>query len=165
MYSNIYLREHPERATELVQYNHIICTAASAYTWENVYTYDHEFRIHMGNFPQKSWGLILQQAWTMFLKDRLRSNGPGGSQFRQKKEICKRYNKGLCTAGMGCKYDHKCLECGTFGHEAYICHRKSGGRNGGPQQQPAPSTSAMSVNNTNQANNVRSGQSATGNNN
>ena len=40
-----------------------------------------------------------------------------------------------------------------------------GGRNGGPQQQPAPSTSAISVNNTNQANNVRSGQSATSNNN
>ena len=75
VFSNVYLKEHPERATELVQYNHIICTAASVYVWENVYTYDREFHMHMSNFPQRSWTLILQQAWTMFLKDRLCQGG------------------------------------------------------------------------------------------
>ena len=75
VFSNVYLKEHPERTTELVQYNHIICTAACAYIWENVYTYDREFHMHMSNFPQRSSTLILQQAWTMFLKDRLRQGG------------------------------------------------------------------------------------------
>ena len=34
--------------------------------------------------------------------------------------------KGLCTAGHGCKYDHRCLECGKFGHGAHICRNKAG---------------------------------------
>ena len=129
VYSNLYLRFNPSRATELIQYNHIIFTAASAYLWDNVYTYDKEFRTHMGNFPHQNWGIILQQAWTMYLKDRLRvheSHKVNGSNnaYKSKKEICKRFNKGLCTAGMSCRYDHHCLECGKFGHAEHICHKK-----------------------------------------
>ena len=40
VFSNIYLRTNPERAAELIQYNHVISLAAGSYTWENVYTYD-----------------------------------------------------------------------------------------------------------------------------
>ena len=40
VFLNIYTREHPDRASELIQYNHIICSAASTFTWENVYSYD-----------------------------------------------------------------------------------------------------------------------------
>ena len=42
IFSNIYLKQHPERATELIQYNHIICSASTTYTWDNVYEYDRE---------------------------------------------------------------------------------------------------------------------------
>ena len=69
VFSNIYTRAHPHRARELIQYNHIIHTAASTYIWENVYTYDKEFRTHLSHFPQRSWAIILQQAWAMYLKD------------------------------------------------------------------------------------------------
>ena len=130
VFSNIYMRKHPERATELIQYNHIIFMASSMYIWENVYTYDREFRTHLNYFPDRSWAIILQQAWAMYLKDRINydngrpHNGNGG--YRNKKEICERFNKGLCTAGRGCKYDHRCKEFGKFGHGAHICRRKSG---------------------------------------
>ena len=133
VYSNIYLTQNPARATELVQYNHKICTASSSYLWENVYTYDREFRMHMSKYPKCNWGIILQQAWTMFLKDRLRAGNDGARAFpgqgnsRRKKEICKRFNKGKCTAGLSCKYDHRCLECGKFGHGAHICRKRSNG--------------------------------------
>ena len=69
VFSNIYLKEFPHKATELIQYNHVICTAASSYLWENVYAYDKEFRMHLSKYPDRSWGVILQQAWTMILKD------------------------------------------------------------------------------------------------
>ena len=46
VFSNIYLKSNPQRASELIQYNHVISTASSAYTWENVYSYDKEFRTH-----------------------------------------------------------------------------------------------------------------------
>ena len=130
VFANIYTRAHPARATELIQYNHIICTAVSSYMWDNVYMYDREFRMHMGCYPGCNWSVILQQAWTMVLKDRIRYHDQykAGNQHagKPKKEICKCFNKGLCTAGLSCKYDHRCLECGKFGHGAHICRRKSG---------------------------------------
>ena len=138
MYSNVYLRAHPQRATELIQYNHIIFTASLSYTWDNVYSYDREFRTHMAAYPHHSWSIILQQAWSMCLKDRVNHNffnhTKSGGTPRHKKEICKRFNKGLCTAGRGCKYDHRCLECGKFGHRAHICCRKSTGNSGESSQ-------------------------------
>ena len=71
VFSNIYTRAYPGKASELIQYNHIIYTASCSYIWDNVYTYDREFRMHISNFPQRSWSVILQQAWSMYLKDRI----------------------------------------------------------------------------------------------
>ena len=59
VYSDIYLRSHPARSTELIQYNHIIHTAALTYVWDNVYTYDKEFRLHLSRHPERCWGIIL----------------------------------------------------------------------------------------------------------
>ena len=129
VFSNIYLHEHPEKAMELTQYNHIICTASMSYAWDNVYQYDKEFRRHIGVFPNRSWAIILQQAWTLFLKDCLNSNGNhkqsniNNGKFH-KKEACQHFNKGLCVAGKNCKYDRRCLECGKFGHGVHICRKR-----------------------------------------
>ena len=51
IFSNIYTREHPNRAPELIQYNHVIHTIASTYVWDNVYAYDKEFRMHLSKHP------------------------------------------------------------------------------------------------------------------
>ena len=45
--SNIYTRQYPHRAAELIQYNHVIHTASMTYSWNNVYAYDIDFRLHM----------------------------------------------------------------------------------------------------------------------
>ena len=74
IFSNVYLKQFPHKATELLQYNHIIFTASLSFAWHNVYTYDKEFRNHLATFPERSWGIILQQAWSMCLKDK---NSPG----------------------------------------------------------------------------------------
>ena len=52
----------------------MIFTASLSYLLENVYTYDHEFRAHMAIYPDRSWAIILQQAWSMYLKDRINAN-------------------------------------------------------------------------------------------
>ena len=140
VFSNIYLKAYPSRAIELVQYNHLIHTAAQTFVWENVYRYNKEFRLHIGNFPQRSWSIILQQAWSVYLKDRisdgngyaskLHSPGPGynngnNNNHKKIKEECKRFNKGKCNKGYCCQYEHRCLIRGKFGHGAHICrHRK-----------------------------------------
>ena len=70
VFSNVLTSRFPAKATELLQYNHTIHSAAMAYQWENVYSYDREFRRHIERHPTRPWNVILQQAWTMILKDR-----------------------------------------------------------------------------------------------
>ena len=126
VYSNIYTNKYPKKASELIQYSHVIHTASLTYVWENVYYYDREFHIHMSRHPQQSWSVILQQAWNLRLKDRLRFDSFGDQGRSPKsKEICKRFNKGKCHSGSSCRYDHRCLNCGKFGHGAHICRKKS----------------------------------------
>ena len=132
VFSNIYTHEYPHRATELIQYNQVIFSAAQNFVWENVYHYDREFRVHLSNFPYRSWSVILQQAWTMCLKDRIKGMSDdyrSGSSARKnrKGEACKCFNKGKCTAGLSCKYNHRCTvpDCGKFGHGAHICHKRN----------------------------------------
>ena len=156
VFSNIYIRAYPSRATELIQYNHIIHMAASTYTWENVYMYDKEFRTHISHFPQRSWSVILQQAWAMYLKDRIQFRNDKNNNYGQqvqsdgspsfRKEICQRFNKGKCTNGRSCKYYHRCDPklggCGKFGHGVHICRLASGKK----KQNNQASTSAAPTN-------------------
>ena len=68
----------------------------------------------------------------MLLKDRIHNDnayfqcGGGGGFGKQNKksgEICKRLNRGNCTFGLSCRYEHHCSvpKCGKFGHGAHIC--------------------------------------------
>ena len=122
VYSDVYMRAYPHRSSELVQYCHLIHTASQSYTWENVYMYDKDFRLHMARHPTCSWSIILQQAWVVRLKDRLKMNWSGsGNRPSDKKEICKRFNRGECAAGNECRYEHQCSFCFKFGHGVINC--------------------------------------------
>ena len=126
VYCHVLTAHYPDMSSELLQYNHTIHTASTAYIWENIYAYDREFRQHISRHPEHVWNVILQQAWTMILKDRLRHDSGGGHQHKNKRdaEPCKRFNKGHCTYRLSCKFDHSCSlkKCGKFGHGAHQCH-------------------------------------------
>ena len=129
VYSDVYLRAHPARASELIQYNHIIHTIVATYIWDNVYTYDKDFRL-----PMRNWGIILQQAWNFCLKEKLRfDRNPGSHQKgknystngkRTTNDICKQFNRtGRCSFGKGCKYKHRCYFCGKLGQPIIHCRQ------------------------------------------
>ena len=102
----------------------MIHSASTAYIWENVYCYDKEFRQHISRFPTRMWNVILQQAWTMILKDRIKYDNSGkGGHHGKRKGICKRFNQGRCTYGLSCHYEHRCSvpKCGKFRHRANNC--------------------------------------------
>ena len=71
VFSKIYTEKHPHKSTELIQYNCIIHSASLSFVWDNVYAYDRDFRTHISRHPDRTWGVILQQAWMMRLRDRL----------------------------------------------------------------------------------------------
>ena len=71
IFANIYTSEFPQHSSELIQYNHIIHSIAGTYTWENIYAYEHEFCLHISRNPERSWSVILQQAWSMKLRDHI----------------------------------------------------------------------------------------------
>ena len=166
VFSNIYTRGNPDRAGELIQYNHVIHSIFSSYTWDNVYAYDKEFRLHLGKHPHRSWAIILQQAWLMKLCDHINqrhdSSTPnhhsgqstwvgnnynnhqsGGTWHRSRSSSpCQRYNKGKCNLGKDCKYDHRCTYFNKFGHGVIVCCKlifdkeKGGRKDGGNTSSP-----------------------------
>ena len=133
VFANVYLHWNPGRATELIEYNHVIHAASQNFAWDNVYVYDRDFRLNMSQHPGRNWGIILQQAWAMHLNLRYRSSGehPGrlerGDRSRQSfgRDLFGKYNKGKCTYGSKCKFEHKCGICGKYGHGAHLCRRGS----------------------------------------
>ena len=116
VFSNIYTAYHPTSSGELIQYNHIIHMASQTYHWENVYHYDKEFRTHMSRHHlNQSWGVILQQAWAMFLKDKISGNNHGSSRNNgngsggPRRKLCFDFNRGYCSFRKKCKFEHRCF--------------------------------------------------------
>ena len=75
----------------------------------------------------------------MCLKDKLKYSGEesraGGGKPTKIHKPCRRYNKGKCTYGASCRYEHHCSvkRCGKFRHGAHICHLRD--NNGQSQTQ------------------------------
>ena len=129
VFTAIYVERFPHRTKELIQYNHVIHSAVLSFIWDNVYGYDEDFRMYMAKHPGCSWGVILQQLWTLRIRDRF-STGCGGvssgSSASSGRKICFKYNSGKCIFGVNCKFEHNCAICGKYGHGAHICHKGSG---------------------------------------
>ena len=139
IYLNVYTRAHPKKSSELIQYNHIIHSISLTYVWNNVYSYDKEFRLHLSKHPERNWSVILQQAWSMKLRDRLPRSGENFSNHRSSQQnytsnsnqmsksrrgdFCKLYNKGHFKFGSSCKFEHKCSYCGKFRHRVIHCRK------------------------------------------
>ena len=92
---------------------------------------------------EQSWSVILQQAWSMCLKDKLHSsstpthsyqgNPASGSGNKQTpwRKLCFDFNAGNCTIGRKCKFDHRCSFCNKFGHGSVVCRKAANKRGNG----------------------------------
>ena len=71
VYATIYCGANPHRGKEIWQYISVINTAAAAYTWDNVYSYDITFRHLMAFNPNRSWAVTYNQMWNLSMRDRI----------------------------------------------------------------------------------------------
>ena len=128
VYSDILTARFPEKATELFQYEHIIHAASQTYIWENVYSYDKAFRIHISEYPDRTWSIILHQAYTTKLKEKLRGNEQNyfARKNTRNNSPCRRFQRGKWNFGINCKYEHRCTICNKYGHGAHLCRKRSG---------------------------------------
>ena len=73
-YATIYCGANPQHSWEIWQYITVINTAASSYSWDNVYNYDITFRHLMAFNPQRSWAVTYNQMWNLSMRDPLAKN-------------------------------------------------------------------------------------------
>ena len=135
VYMILFSEKNPTRAAEILAYADIISNASQTFVWENVAMYDYYFRRLMEKHPNRSWARTHTQLWTLTMKDhvnakylgfQLGNNNAGTSSGKKtlKELCCWRYNRGKCTRGDDCKFEHRCSLCGSPSHIMINCHRR-----------------------------------------
>ena len=147
-YTTIYCAANPHRSKEMWQYISVINTAASPYTWDNVYNYDITFRHLMAFNPNRSWAVTYNQMWNLSMRDPLPRNNfghrTGGFQFhnnsngggkghnnsnnnnqgKRKPDYCWNFNKGIkCKFAPKCKFIERCKYCDSPSHGVNACEK------------------------------------------
>ena len=141
-YAAIYCEANPTRSVEILQYIDVINGAAKTFTWENVARYDFIFRHLQAAKPFRSWAKTYTQMWNITLNEPKRYTGYdyAGSQNSNQnsqshrsshkksgEQACWKFNKGNCSYGKKCKFEHKCSYCGSSNHGYVNCSCKTGG--------------------------------------
>ena len=157
VYMILYTERNPERAPEILAYADIISNASQNYVWENVAMYDFYFRKLMEKHPERSWARTHTQLWSLTMKEhqsfRSGANGNGKGQGKSGKSLreicCFRYNKGKCTRGDGCRFEHRCSQCGSYDHIylACPCRGRKNKDNKGADKKDSDNASAPPPNN------------------
>ena len=144
-YATIYCAANPHRSKEIWQYIAVINTAASAYSWDNVYNYDITFRHLMAFNPNRSWAVTYNQMWNLSMRDPLPKNqghkgffqfnssrassssgssATGNSSYKKKSDYCWNFNRGVpCKYGKRCKFIEKCSYCDSPTHGVNVCKK------------------------------------------
>lgn len=127
VYAGVYVRAHPKRGPEMLEYKHIIRRASDTYVWANVYNYDKIHRTHMQRNPGRTWSKKHKDAWSDHVKIYKASAlgaSPEVTNPGRKRKPCRYFNKnGKCNKGSACEFDHKCSFCGLFGHGRHNCRK------------------------------------------
>ena len=80
--------------------------------------------------PDRKWNMILQQGWSLFLKEKItervnyHNGNPGNTHKKKGKVFCWRFNCGHCSYGTLCHFEHKCNSCHSTDHGAANCTSK-----------------------------------------
>ena len=117
------MQDHSFDVRAYAKYTEMIGELGSRYTWQSVLTFDDEYRQRQAanGFP---WGTEAPHLATVVLRDRVtqqqhppQRKAAGGNDRRPRptgpagKEVCMQYNRGACTFGTRCVFEHVCATC------------------------------------------------------
>ena len=122
-YAAIYVAKYPEKAVDMLKYEHMIHDASLRFQWTAVLTYDVYFREYISADPTVSWGITNSELYTdCFTGKALPTYKPnlfGKPKQGSAPKPCFQY-KSKCT-WKNCKFQHRCSKCGKHGHPAFQC--------------------------------------------
>ena len=131
----------PDRAHELVCYQHILCTANQQFTTSAVLNYDRVFRQHTASMALR-WDVINQTLWSIHLlrpprpsctkctlqnsRDRCphaaaQHAQPFPSVAGSTRQVCFNFNRGRPCSRTPCDRLYACSSCEDKGHAATSC--------------------------------------------
>ena len=125
IFISVYIRRHPGKILDLLQYMAIIREAANrsppSMTWR---TYDEQFRLRQAASPQP-WGKINADLWLRIMSTPgVQSNYlPSPAPSRG---TCLDFNNSYCN-WQNCKYVHACSFCGLSNHGRKTCFKLNKG--------------------------------------
>ena len=126
----VYVTTHLDKVLDLLKYKKMIQDASRSFKWDSVLPYDYQFCQYIVEYPTMSWGIknaeLYLECFNGYIalppkvpKNFSTGNHPKGSGTL----ICNNFNKGLCTWGKSCKFEHKCFKCKSMGHPTTKCHQ------------------------------------------
>ena len=121
IFSSIFLKKHPSKAQELLQYMSIIREAAnrspSSFAWRQ---YDEHFRLRQATQAQP-WNKINADLWLRVMT--MSTHTPVPSDARPTSKIkCLDFNHGVCRF-KPCRYLHACSHCDGTSHGRHNCFK------------------------------------------
>ncbi len=150
-FSAIFLQAHPHRAQELLKYMSLVRTSAERYQGFGWREYDRQFRMRQQLNPQRSWGSIDSELWSLYAASgpitqsvrfnsvrgvmtetpftfrryaQTQINGNPGQQIKARNNIGSQVCFAFNASGYGrpqCKFQHRCSKCGATGHRLSSC--------------------------------------------
>ena len=138
IYMGIYIQKHPQRAQELLKYMQTVRTYANGFSYTTWVEYDREFRARQERNPTRSWAAIDMEAYARMMMHSNPMNQttwayrPAQQQFggrqtflQRRSSPCFAFNRGECTKGTTCQFNHVCQSCGKAGHTARSCYSQA----------------------------------------
>ena len=119
IFLSIYLKQHPNKVQEILQYMNIIREAASrshSLAWRS---YDEQFRVRQASNVQ-SWAKIHPDLWLRIMTSHTSSTEPHVSQ--RPLANCLDFNNGFCSFNP-CRFKHACSNCGGLNHGRLSCFK------------------------------------------
>jgi hypothetical protein len=126
VYISIYTPAHPEKYQALLKYMHIVRLGASRINGLGWKTYDEQFRLKMGIDPVKSWEIVDQELWLLYMRNTRNSLPDSYKNDKSKTSVNKCYNfnkMGMCDR-VPCNYKHVCFSCSGH-HPYYACPNRN----------------------------------------